>query len=127
MRGILCVSGLVGAERTEIFKTFFGITMKELGGKTFVEGQEVKIRNPRDAIKLGIGYISEERRHDGITPGMSIMENMMLPSYGKIKRNGFIDFKKVATITDDFITKFKYVGIYGSDLHLNSEERRLPL
>ena len=52
----------------------------------YVEGHEVTITDPRAAIKLGMGYVSEERRHDGITPGMSVMENMMLPSYDQIKK-----------------------------------------
>ncbi|MFR9272903.1 MAG: sugar ABC transporter ATP-binding protein [Clostridia bacterium] len=104
---ILCVAGLVGAGRTEIFKTVFGITQKEPGGKTFVEGKEVDIKDPRVAIRLGMGYVSEERRHDGITPGMSVLENMMLPSYDQLKKNGLINFKEASRIADDYIGKFK--------------------
>ena len=61
---ILCVAGLVGAGRTEIFKCVFGITEKEPGGHTFIEGKEVNIKSPIEAIKCGMGYVSEERRHD---------------------------------------------------------------
>ncbi len=104
---ILGVAGLVGAGRTEIFKTVFGITSKEPNGKMFIEGKEVEILNPLDAIELGMGYVSEERRHDGITPGMSIMENMMLVSYDQIKEKGLINFKKAAEITDEYIKKIK--------------------
>lgn len=104
---ILCVAGLVGAGRTEIFKTVFGITQKEPGGKTFIEEKEVHIKGPREAIGYGMGYVSEERRHDGITPGMSVMENMMLPSYYKIKKHGLIQFGKAAEIADGYIQKFK--------------------
>ena len=78
-------AGLVGAGRTEILRVFFGITEKEPGGQTFIEGKEVHIKSPIDAIRYGMGYVSEERRHDGIAPDMSVMENMMLPSYDKIK------------------------------------------
>lgn len=102
---ILCVAGLVGAGRTEIFKTVFGITLKDPGGKTFVQSSEVEISSPVDAIELGMGYISEERRHDGITPGMSVMENMMLPSYGEIKKNGLIDFKETFKIASGYVDK----------------------
>lgn len=104
---ILCVAGLVGAGRTEIFKTVFGITQKEPGGKMLVEGKEVDIKDPRIAIKLGMGYVSEERRHDGITPGMSVLENMMLPSYDQLKKGGLINFKEASKITDSYINKFK--------------------
>ena len=100
---ILCVAGLVGAGRTEIFKSVFGITRPEPGAKMFVEGKEVDIKEPGAALKLGMGYVSEERRHDGITPGMSVMENMMLPSYDQLKKNGLINFKEAAKITDEYI------------------------
>ena len=65
---ILGVAGLVGAGRTEIFKSVFGITEKEPGGQIFIEGKEVYIKSPIDAIRYGMGYVSEERRHDGIAP-----------------------------------------------------------
>ncbi len=104
---ILCVAGLVGAGRTEIFKSVFGITRPEKGGTMYVEGKAVDIADPREAIKLGMGYISEERRHDGITPGMSVMENMMLPSYDQLKKNGLIDFKQAAELTDKYIERFR--------------------
>lgn len=104
---ILGVAGLVGAGRTEIFKCVFGITEKEPGGKMLIEGKEVTIHSPMDAIRYGMGYVSEERRHDGITPDMSVMENMMLPSYDKIKKNGLIDYGQAAVISEDYISSFK--------------------
>lgn len=104
---ILGVAGLVGAGRTEIFKSVYGITQIEAGGELLVEGKRVNIRNPLDAMKLGLGYVSEERRHDGITPGMSVLENMMLASYDQLKKYGLIDFKKASEITGDYIQKFR--------------------
>ena len=104
---ILGVAGLVGAGRTEIFKSVYGITQIEAGGELLVEGKRVNIRNPLDAMKLGLGYVSEERRHDGITPGMSVLENMMLASYDQLKKYGLIDFKKASEITGDYIRKFR--------------------
>ena len=50
-------------------------------------GKKVQIKSPIDAIGYGMGYVSEERRHDGIAPDMSVMKNMILPSYDKIKKN----------------------------------------
>ena len=104
---ILCVAGLVGAGRTEIFKCVFGITEKEPGGKILIEGREVHIKSPIDAINQGMGYVSEERRHDGIAPSMSVMENMMLPSYDKLKSHGLIDWPKAVKITDEYVNSFK--------------------
>lgn len=104
---ILGVAGLVGAGRTEIFKSVYGITQIDDGGEFLVEGKRVNIRNPLDAMRLGLGYVSEERRHDGITPGMSVLENMMLASYSQLKKYGLIDFGKASEITGDYIQKFK--------------------
>ena len=104
---ILGVAGLVGAGRTEIFKSVFGITEKEPGGQTFIEGKEVHIKSPIDAIRYGMGYVSEERRHDGIAPDMSVMENMMLPSYDKIKKHGLIDYRQAIETAEKYISSFK--------------------
>ena len=101
---ILAVAGLVGAGRTEVFKTVFGITHPD-SGEMFIEGKKIEIADPRAAIKLGMGYVSEERRHDGITPGMSVMENMILPSYDQMKKHGLIDYKKTAKVTDKYIER----------------------
>ena len=101
---ILAVAGLVGAGRTEVFKSVFGITRPD-SGEMYVEGKKVDIVNPITAINLGMGYISEERRHDGITPGMSVMENMVLPSYDQLKSGGLIDYKKAASLTDKYIDR----------------------
>lgn len=100
---ILCVAGLVGAGRTEIFRCIFGITDKEPGGRTFIEGKEVNISSPKVAIDYGMGYVSEDRRHDGITPGMSVMENMLLPSYGQLSKHGLIDHRQTEDVTDKYI------------------------
>lgn len=101
---ILAVAGLVGAGRTEVFKTVFGITHPD-SGEMYIEGKKVNISNPRTAIELGLGYVSEERRHDGITPGMSVMENMILPSYDQLKTHGLISYKKAAELTDKYISR----------------------
>ncbi|MDY3121976.1 sugar ABC transporter ATP-binding protein [Suipraeoptans intestinalis] len=104
---ILCVSGLVGAGRTEIFKCIFGITEKEPGGKIYIEGQEAEIKSPIEAIAYGMGYVSEERRHDGIVPDLSVMENLVLPSLGNMKKAGLLDWKKAADVTDRYVQSFQ--------------------
>ncbi|MCK9168830.1 MAG: sugar ABC transporter ATP-binding protein [Treponema sp.] len=101
---ILCVAGLVGAGRTEIFKCVFGITQSDYGARTYVDGKEVTVGCPSTAIALGMGYVAEERRHDGITPGMSVMENMVLPSYGRLRKHGLIDYNQADSLADKYIT-----------------------
>ncbi|MBQ5598514.1 MAG: sugar ABC transporter ATP-binding protein, partial [Lachnospiraceae bacterium] len=62
---VLGVSGLMGAGRTEIRQAIFG-NMPTTGGKLFIEGKEVTIRNPRQAIDAGIGFITEDRKTEGL-------------------------------------------------------------
>jgi ABC-type sugar transport system ATPase subunit len=102
---ILCVAGLVGAGRTEIFKCVFGITQSDFCSQTYIEGKEVSINLPEAAIAYGMGYVAEERRHDGIAPGMSVMENMVLPSYGQLRKHGLIDYGQAVALADQYISE----------------------
>ena len=102
---ILCVAGLVGAGRTEVFKTVFGITQRD-SGQTYIENKEVNIKNPREAIELGMGYVSEERRTDGITPLMSVEENMMIASYPDLTHHGLIDYTQAEKTAKKYVDLF---------------------
>ncbi|KPJ86898.1 MAG: hypothetical protein AMS17_10535 [Spirochaetes bacterium DG_61] len=72
---ILGFAGLVGARRTEIMRALFGLG-KITSGKIFIEDKPVKIRNPADAVKHGIGFVSEDRRIEGLVTSMSVKENL---------------------------------------------------
>ncbi len=102
---ILCIAGLVGAGRTEVFKSVFGITHPD-EGEIFIENQKVEIKDPTVALKYGMGYVSEERRHDGIAPEMSVLENMMLPSLKANSSGMMINWRKVTEICDEYIDAF---------------------
>ncbi len=91
---IFGITGLVGSGRTELISCIYGLTKKH-GGTVKFEGKEVNIRNPIDAIKLGIGLVPEERRQDGIFPLLSVQENLMLPSYDRYHAKGILDFRKI--------------------------------
>lgn len=80
---ILGLAGLVGAGRTEIAETIFGMRQKT-SGKIYKDGVEVHIKSPADAIKAGIGLLTEDRRKSGIVPVLSILHNISiakLPNY----------------------------------------------
>ena len=74
---ILGFSGLVGAGRSELMEFIFGIR-KCQSGKILVEGKEVVIHSPKDAIQLGLGFATEDRRQTGLLMGRSIKENINL-------------------------------------------------
>ena len=96
---ILGLSGLVGAGRTEVAKAIFGAYGLD-SGQVFIEGQEVKIGNPRDAIRNGIVYLPEDRKKEGLILGMSIADNMTIPNAEKVSRNGVYDRKRKAAFVD---------------------------
>ena len=70
-------TGLLGSGRSESVRAIFGAD-RVTGGKVKVKGKEVKISNPHDAMKNGIGYLPEDRKRDGIIADLSVRENIIL-------------------------------------------------
>ena len=99
---IFGIAGLIGAGRTELFKTIYGLTKKK-SGKIYIQGEEVEIRNPKAAINKGIGYVPEERRRMGMFPVLPIYENMMISSYKQLSKAGFINYSEVRNSADRYI------------------------
>ena len=77
-------AGLVGAGRTDVGLALFGIAPAERG-TIFVDGNVVDIRNPRDAMRLGIAYLSEDRRRLGLSMPQSVASNITLPAIGNYR------------------------------------------
>ena len=80
---IVCFSGLVGSRRTDVGLALFGIQPATAGAIT-IDGEEVAIRSPRDAMRLGIAYVSEDRRKLGLAMALSIQANISLPSLPRL-------------------------------------------
>ena len=93
---ILGIGGLVGAGRSETIGAIFGQYNKGVTKEVYIKGKKVDIKSPADAIKLGIGMITEERKLTGIVPMMSIRENIALASLPKLSGKVFINKKKIA-------------------------------
>jgi methyl-galactoside transport system ATP-binding protein len=81
---ILGIGGLVGAQRTELVEAIFGLRATA-AGTIAIAGRPVKIRSSRDAITLGLGLITEDRRESGIFPLLSIAANTAMPSIGRYR------------------------------------------
>jgi ABC-type sugar transport system ATPase subunit len=71
----LTITGLTGAGRTELALALFG-ALRIDSGSVAIEGKRIRIRSPRDAMKAGIGYVTEDRKKLGLFTDMSIAENM---------------------------------------------------
>jgi len=83
---ILGVAGLVGAGRTEVARAIFGADPKD-SGEIFVHGRKVEIHSPGDAVRVGIGYLSEDRKRFGLATGMDVETNIVLASFRKFRES----------------------------------------
>ncbi|MCI9148162.1 MAG: sugar ABC transporter ATP-binding protein [Hungatella sp.] len=91
---ILGIGGLVGAGRSEILGAIFGQITRGVSKKVFVQGREVDIRRPKDAIRAGIGFVTEERKRSGFVWVLSVRENLTLCALPSLPGRYFIDRKK---------------------------------
>ncbi len=100
---ILGIAGMVGAGRTEIVRAIFGAD-KKVGGTLVYKGKRVNPRNPAEAIKLGIGMITEDRQKTGLVLSMNIIENTTLVGLNKFGRI-ILKLKKEAQAVWNFVEK----------------------
>ena len=91
---ILGFSGLMGAGRTETMRLVCGADKME-AGTVKVNGKEVRIRTPKDAVRAGIGYLSEDRKRYGLCLGLSVADNTVLPSLDAVSNGLFMNDAKV--------------------------------
>lgn len=89
---VLGVAGLMGAGRTEIMQSIFG-NMPHVTGKIFMDGKELRNKSPKEAMKNGIGFITEDRKTEGLMLDESIMKNISVANLGKISKNGVLSAK----------------------------------
>lgn len=101
---ILGLAGLMGAGRTETARLIFGADPRT-GGEIYKNGQQVTIRTPQDAVKAGIGYLSEDRKRFGLAIGLSIADNTILAAAEDFCKMGVIDEQKVRQVTEEYIKK----------------------
>lgn len=99
---ILGFSGLMGAGRTETARAIFGADPKE-SGEIFVNGKKIDINSPEDAVKAGIGYLSEDRKRFGIVVQKTIAENTTMADLGNYMKGIFIDKRKEKKVAKEFV------------------------
>ena len=96
---ILGFVGLVGAGRTELMHSLFGMTRPE-SGKITLHGEEVSFKSPRDAIKHGIAYVTEDRKGEGLVLPMSAHHNTTLAALSDFVRTGLLQDRKENHVVD---------------------------
>lgn len=103
---ILGFAGLVGAGRTETVRAIFGMDSIS-AGKIIMDGREVHIKCPRDAVEQGIMMVSEDRRKYGLVTKRDVLENIMLPNYKNEGRQLLLKHKAERSITAEMIEKLR--------------------
>ncbi len=99
---VLGMFGLVGSGRTEIMRAVFGADSYE-EGTIELFGKEVKITSPRDAIRLGIGLLPEDRKEQGLSLATSVKENINLATYDRIMDRGLINLRKESAVAKKYV------------------------
>jgi inositol transport system ATP-binding protein len=97
---ILGFAGLVGAGRTEIMETIFGIR-KKTKGDIFVHGRQAIIHSPKDAIRHNIGFLTEDRKASGCFLSLSVNRNTYIASIDKYSRLGIVSRKKTSRAAEE--------------------------
>ncbi|MEO7190162.1 MAG: sugar ABC transporter ATP-binding protein [Vicinamibacterales bacterium] len=103
---IVGIAGLVGAGRTELAETIFGLRRLD-GGTLRVKGDVVRPASPRDAIASGIAYLPEDRLRHGVIGDMSVAANTTLASLGRVSKAGLIDRGLESRTSDEYVARFR--------------------
>ena len=99
---IIGLTGLVGAGRTETFQCVCGIERAE-SGKIILEGKELKIRNPRDAMKAGLILLPEDRRRQGLIMSWGLGDNVTLSIQDELAKGFFNDVQKERELSKQYL------------------------
>lgn len=103
---VLGIAGLVGAGRSELVETVFGLYPKT-GGEIFLNGKKAAIKNPQEAIKNKIALITEDRKLTGLNLIGSVKENISAVSLSKLSKNGIINKKRESEVAEKYIKELK--------------------
>ena len=101
---ILGFYGLVGAGRSEVMQALFGVT-RPSKGVIRLDGRIMVIRSPADAIAAGIVYVPEDRGRQGAVLGLPIVDNVALPSLGRLSRAGFVSMAREYALAREYTAR----------------------
>ena len=103
---ILAMTGLIGAGRTEVCEAIYGVTHPDKG-RVLLEGKELHIANPAQAIELGIGYLPEDRLRQGLVLEWELSKNVTLPTLKQFGTLGWLHPLKENAVTKELAEKLE--------------------
>jgi ABC-type sugar transport system ATPase subunit len=98
---VLGLAGLVGAGRTEIARCIFGADRFD-SGTIMLDGETVHVRSPQDAVRLGIGYVPEDRKRQGLFLDMTVRQNITMSVAHRMTRAGIIDRSAITEVATSY-------------------------
>jgi len=101
---ILGIAGLVGAGRTALAETLFGVR-KATSGEIRLDGKPVRIKSPGDAMKLGLGLVPEDRKQQGLFLNMAVRENVTMSAMSQVTRLGFVSDRKADSMAKEYVKR----------------------
>jgi ribose transport system ATP-binding protein len=104
---VLGIFGLMGAGRTELLQTIFGLYPKTSSGEVEIEGQRTAIQSPKDAIAAGLALAPEDRKAEGVVLSLSVAHNTTLSCLPKIERMGLLQPKLERELVGNYVNRLR--------------------
>ncbi len=101
---ILGFAGLMGAGRTETMRALFGAD-PAIAGEVYLDAKKIEIKSPSDAVKYGLGYLSEDRKAFGLAMGLSVQDNCVMADIPTYSKGFFMDEKKISRVAGEYVEK----------------------
>jgi ribose transport system ATP-binding protein len=103
---VVGIAGLLGSGRTELARALFGADPVD-SGQLYIESKPVRIDSPRAAIRQGIGFLTEDRKTQGLVLGLSVKENICLPNLDSFSRMGWVSVEREKAAAQEYVGKLR--------------------
>ncbi|RRB04816.1 sugar ABC transporter ATP-binding protein [Larkinella rosea] len=104
---IVGIFGLMGAGRTELLETLFGLHPKRTSSTIELNGQKIKVNKPADAIEAGLALVPEDRKKDGLVLGLDVRTNISLTNLRSLEQGGFLNKTKETALAKKYVADLK--------------------
>ncbi|SDO03459.1 xylose ABC transporter ATP-binding protein [Alkalicoccus daliensis] len=104
---VLGIGGLMGAGRTELAMSLFGGYEGTMKGSISIDGKDYSIKGPKEAIKAGLAYVSEDRKKFGLVLGMDVTKNTTMASLNQVSSLSFLNHEKEIIETENYNSKMR--------------------
>ncbi len=101
---VLGIAGLMGAGRTELLESLFGVSPQRPVGRVTLDGREARFRHPREAVKAGVALVTEDRKRLGLFPQMTVRDNITVCTLGEATTAGVVSARRERRAAEESIS-----------------------